>query len=222
MIKTLLLVLYPAATWDRIVLAKRGWVTILLLFLFPLWIVAGVAEGYGLVHWGKPSGEFSHIRIFSNSQALIFEILQLLLMLVMVFVGARLIKASGETFHVRNTFNHAFTVTAYGLGPFFVLRILDIFPGVSSWIYWATWIIAMFLCVGTLYHGIPRVMQPDPPSAFGLYVVSSVLLTMISGLVRFLTFWYLEGKFAKLDVFIAKVVAHFPFLQSFDQIHFGK
>jgi len=220
MIKTLLLVLYPAATWDRIVLAKRGCLTILLFFLLPLWVLAGVAEGYGLVHWGKPSGEFSHIKTYSNSQALIFEILQLLLMLIMVLVSARLIKALGETFHGRHTFNQAFTVTAYGLGPFFVLRILDIFPGVSSWVYWVTWIIAMFLCVGTLYHGLPRVMQPDPPSAFGLFVVSSVLLTMISGLVRFLTFWYLQGNFAKLDAFISKVVAHFPFLQRFDQIHF--
>lgn len=220
MIKTLLLVLYPAATWDRIVLAKRGWLTILLFFLLPLWLLAGVAEGYGLVHWGKPSGEFSHIKNFSHSQALIFEFLQVLLMFIMVFLGARLIKASGETFHGRHTFNQAFTVTAYGLGPFFVLRILDIFPGVSSWIYWATWIIAMFLVIGTLYHGIPRVMQPDPPAAFGLYVVSSILLIMISGLVRFLTFWYLAGNFGKLDVFIAKVVAHFPLLQRFDQMHF--
>jgi len=220
MIKTLLLVLYPAATWDRIVLAKRGWLTILVFFLLPLWVLAGVAEGYGLVHWGKPSGEFSHIKTYSNSQALIFEILQLLLMLILVFVSARLIKALGETFHGRHTFNQAFTVSAYGLGPFFVLRILDIFPSVSSWAYWVTWIIAMFLGVGTLYHGIPRVMQPDPPSAFGLYVVSSVLLTMISGLVRFLTFWYLEGNFGKLDAFIAKVVAHFPILQRFDEIHF--
>lgn len=222
MIKTLLLVLNPAATWDRIVLVKRGCLTILLFFLVPLWVLAGVAEGYGLVHWGKPSGEFSHIKYFSHSQALIFEFLQLLLMLVMVLVIARLIKAVGETFHGRHTFNQSFTVAAYGLGPFFVLRILDIFPSVSSWMYWATWIIAMFLCFGTLYHGIPRVMLPDPPQAFGLYVVSSVLLTMISGLVRFLTFWYLEGNFGKLDMLITKVVAHVPFLQSFDQFHFGK
>jgi hypothetical protein len=192
----------------------------LLLFLIPLWILAFVSEGYGLVHWGKPSGEFAHIKTYTHSQALIFEIFQLLLMPIMVLVGARLIKAAGETFHGRHTFNQAFTVAAYGLGPFFVLRILDIFPTVSSWMYWATWIIAMFLCIGTLYHGIPRVMQPDPPQAFGLYVVSSFLLTMISGLLRFLTFWYLAGNFGKLDAFIAKVVAHFPALQSFDQMHF--
>ena len=222
MIKTLLLVLYPAATWDRIVLAKRGWLTILLFFLLPLWVLAGVAEGYGLVHWGKPGGEFSHVKSFSHSQALIFEFLQLLLMLILVLVSARLIRAVGETFHGRHTFNQAFTVTAYGLSPFFVLRILDISPGVSSWMYWATWIISMFLCFGTMYHGIPRVMQPDPPQAFGLYVVSSFLLMMISGLVRFLTFWYIAGNFVKLDEFIARVVAHVPFLQNFDQFHFGK
>jgi hypothetical protein len=222
MIKTLLLVLYPGATWDRIVLAKRGWLTISLFFLLPLWVLAGAAEGYGLVHWGKPSGEFSHLRYFSHSQALIFEIIQLVLMVVIVVLCARLIKAVGETFHGRHSFNQAFTVAAYGLGPFFVLRILDIFPSVSSLMYWATWIAAMFLCFGTLYHGIPRVMQPDPPQAFGLYVVSSVLLTIISGLVRFLTFWYLDGNFGKLDMLITKVVEHVPLLQRFDQMHFFK
>lgn len=220
MIKTLLLVLNPAATWDRIALARRGWPAILLLYLIPLWLLAFVAEGYGLVHWGKPSGAIAHIKLYSHSQALIFEILQVLLMLIIVLLGARLIKAVGETFHGRHTFNQAFTVTAYGLGPFFVLRILDIFPGISSWTYWVTWVIGMFLCCGTLYHGVPRVMQPDPPQAFGLYVVSSVLLTMISGLVRFLTFWYLAGNFGKLDAFIANIVAHFPALRLFDQMHF--
>lgn len=220
MIKALLLILYPAGTWDSIVLTKRSWPMILLGYLLPLWLVAFVAEGYGLVHWGKPRGVISQIKTFSNSEALIFEILQLFLMLIVVVVGARLIKALGETFHGRNTFAQAFTATAYGLSPFFTMRILDMFQGISSWAYWLTWGIGILLCVATLYHGIPRVLLPDPPHAFGLYLTSGVLLTMVSGLARFITFSYLEGKFGKLDVFIAKLVAHLPFLQSFDQIHF--
>lgn len=220
MIKALMLILDPARTWDGIAQARRSWWVILLFYLLPLWVIAGVAEGYGLVHWGKPQGEVGAIMQSANANALIFEILQLLLMLVIVLVGAKMIKAVGETFHGRHTFNQAFTVAAYGLAPLFLMRILDIFPGVSSWLYWATWAIGMFLCIGTLYHGIPRVMQPDPPQAFGLYVASSVLLTMVAGLVRFLTFWYLEGNFAKLNVFISKVVNHFPFLQHFNQVHF--
>ena len=222
MIKALLMIFDPAGTWDRIVLNRRSWPFILIFYLLPLLVLAGVAEGYGLIKWGKPRGEISQIQVFSNSNALIFEVLQLLLMLLIVFVGAWLIKALGETFHGRHTFNQAFTVAAYGLSPVFTMRILDMFPGVSSWVYWATWIIGIFLCTATLYHGIPRVMQPDPSHAFGLYVVSVVFLTLVSGLERFLAYWYLDGKFGKLDVFMAKLVAHLPFLQSFDKIHFLK
>jgi Yip1 domain len=220
MIKALLLVLDPGATWDAIVLAKRSWVSILLGYLMPLWLIAFVAEGYGLVHWGKPRGFVSQLKTFSNAEALIFEILQLGLMFVIVFVGGKLIKAVGETFHGRNNFTQTFTVAAYGLGPVFTLRILDMFPSVSSWIYWATWTAGILLTFSILYHGIPRLMLPDPPHAFGLYVVSCVLLAMVAGFVRFMTFWYLQGKFGKLDALIAKIVANLPFLQSLNQHHF--
>jgi hypothetical protein len=43
---------------------------------------------------------------------------------------------------------------------------------------------------------------------------------MVSGFVRFLTYWYLSGKVAKLDAFIAQIIAHSPFLQAFNQHHF--
>ncbi|HWD93740.1 MAG TPA: YIP1 family protein [Verrucomicrobiae bacterium] len=220
MIKALLLVLDPAATWDAIVLAKRSWPRVLLTYLLPLWLAAFVAEGYGLVHWGKPRGFISQPKTFSNAEALIFELIQLCLMFIVMFVGAKLVKAVGETFHGRNNFTEAFTVVAYGLGPYYVLRILDIFPGVSSWIYWVPWAAGILMLYVILYHGIPRVMLPDPPHAFGLFLVSCVLLTMVTGFSRFMTFWYLQGKFGKLDVLIAKIVAHLPFLQSLNQHHF--
>jgi hypothetical protein len=222
MIKALLLVLSPAATWDRIVLAKRNWLVILLMYLLPLWVLAAAAEAYGLAHWGKPRGELSQMSTFSHSTALIFEVLQLLLMLGIVLVSGRLIEAVGETFHGRHTFNQGFTVAAYGLAPFFAIRVLDMFPAISTWVYWVTWVIGMFLCIGNLYHGIPKVMQPDPPQAFGVYVASSVLLLLLTGLARFLTFWYLDGRFQKLDMLISQLIEHVPFLKSFDQMHILK
>ena len=56
MIKALMLVLDPATTWDGIVQKKRGWQTILVIYLLPLWLIAFAAEFYGLVHSGKPRG----------------------------------------------------------------------------------------------------------------------------------------------------------------------
>ena len=218
MIKALLLVISPGATWDRIVLAKRSWPVILLGYLIPLLVITGVAEGYGLVHWGKPRGQMSQITKFSNSTAVVYVILQLLLLLVIVFVGAKLVRAMGETFHGRHTFRQGFTVAAYGLGPVFALYALDMFPVISSWAYWVIWIVGVLFCMSTLYHGIPRVMLPDPPHAFGLFVISGLLLAMMTGLARFLTFWFLEGKFGKLDAFISQIVDHLPFLQSLDKV----
>ncbi len=220
MIKAFLLVLDPAATWDGIVAAKRKWPVILLVYLLPLWLIGAVAEGYGLVHWGKPHGVVSLVRTFPNSAALIFEVLQLLLFLLVVVAGAKIIKGLGETFHGRNNFNQTFTVTAYGLSTVFVLHIFDMFPGVSGWLYWAMWVAGILLSASILYMGIPKVMLPDPPHALGLYLTSTVLLAMVSGLVRFLTFCYLEGKFGKLDMFMAKIAAHLPFLQQLDKYHF--
>jgi hypothetical protein len=60
------------------------------------------------------------------------------------------------------------------------------------------------LSAAILYHGLPRVMLPDPPHAFGLYLMSVVLLVMISGLACFLTTWYLEGRFTRLDTVISR------------------
>ena len=38
-------------------------------------------------------------------------------------------------------------------------------------------------------------MEPDPSHAFGLYLMSALLLVLVSGLVRFVTAAYLGGKF---------------------------
>src|SRR5579862_6479226 len=101
MIKALMLVFNAASTWERIALSRRRWWTILIFYLLPLLVITGAAEGYGLIHWGKPQGEVSQIKHYTHSNALIFEALQLILFLLVVFIGAKLIKAVAETFHAR-------------------------------------------------------------------------------------------------------------------------
>src|SRR5690348_7634416 len=145
MIKALLLVLDPAGTWDAIVQKRRGWPAILLFYVLPMLLLAFVAEFYGLVHWGKPRGFFGRVETLSHSKALIVELIRFVLVLLLVLLGSVLFTALGQSFHGRNTFPRAFTVPAYGLAPVFTLRFLDIFPGVSGWVYWATWGIGIFL-----------------------------------------------------------------------------
>jgi hypothetical protein len=88
--------------------------------------------------------------------------------------------------------------------------------------YWATWGVGALMTFAILYHGVPKVMLPDPPHAFGLYLTSTTFLLMVSGLIRFLTFSYVAGKFGKLDAAINQLIAHVPVLQAFDQYHFFK
>jgi hypothetical protein len=100
------------------------------------------------------------------------------------------------------------------------MRIFDVYSGAAGWVYWTTWGVGIVLTFAVLYMGIPKVMLPDPPHAFGLYLTSCVFLLMLSGLIRFLTYSYLAGKLGKLDSLIQTIVAHLPFLQSFDLHHF--
>jgi hypothetical protein len=208
MIKALLLVFEPVATWEGIFLARRSLGFILAIYLLPLLVVTSAAEGFGLVHWGKRQGELGHLNHFPLREAVVVEAAQILLSLGVVLGGAGLVKSIGETFHGRHTYTQAFTAVAYSMGPFFLLRLLDAFPGLSPWVAWG---IGICLTVAALYQGVPRMMAPDPPHAFGLYLMSALLLVLISGLVRFATASYLQGKFPALQSLISDLATRLPF-----------
>jgi len=208
MIKALLLIFEPIATWEGIFRARRAMVSILLAYVIPMILLTCIVEAYGLTRWGKTQGEVAHTRIYSVKEAVIFETAQFVIYLGIFFVGAKLIKSIGETFHGRHTYHQAFTAVAYGLSPLLLFRLLDALPGMSPWV---TFSIGIILSIGVLYQGIPRIMEPDPPHAFGLFLMSALLLCLITGLVRFLTAWYLQGKFVRLDSIIQDMASRLPF-----------
>ncbi|MEI9959988.1 MAG: hypothetical protein WDM76_02310 [Limisphaerales bacterium] len=73
------------------------------------------------------------------------------------------------------------------------------------------WGIGIVLSVVILYHGVPLVMMPDPPHAFGLYLMSSLLLIMVTGLERFVTMWCLGGHWKPVENFILNLAGKLPF-----------
>jgi len=208
MIKALLLIFEPMATWNGILRAQRSMGFILVTYLLPLLLITSAVEGYGLVHWGKWQGEIGRLKTIPVGEVVLVEAVQILLSLGTVLLGANLVKSVGETFHGRHTYSQAFTAVAYSLGPLYLLRLLDGFAGVSPWV---TWAIGICLTVGTLYHGVPRIMEPDPSHAFGLYVMSALLLVLVTGLVRFATAAYLQGKFPVLQSLFTHAAALLPF-----------
>jgi uncharacterized membrane protein YecN with MAPEG domain len=208
MIKALLLIFDPVATWDGILRARRGMVSILVVYLLPMLLLVSACEAYGLIHWGKWQGEALRLKYFSVGEAVVVETAQLLLSLAVVFAGAKMVKSIGETFRGRHTYAQAFETVAYSLSPLFLLRLFDAFKEVSPWV---TWAIGITLCIATLYHGAPRMMEPDPSHAFGLYLMSALLLTLVTGLARYVMWAYLVGKFPKLQASISDLIARLPF-----------
>lgn len=208
MIKALLLVFEPVGTWEGIVRARRSILFILIFFLLPLLLLAAAGEGYGLVNWGKWQGEVGRLKKFSVAEAVVVETAQVLLSLLVVFVGAHLLKSIGETFRGRHTYVQAFTAVAYSLSPLFLFRLLDAFSGISPWVSWA---IGIMLSIAVLYHGVPRMMEPDPSHAFGLFFMGGLLLLLITGMLRFVTATCLQGKFPKLQVIVSDLAVRLPF-----------
>jgi hypothetical protein len=208
MIKALLLVLEPVAAWERIVKAQRSFAFVLGVQLLPLLVLTSAAEGYGLAHWGKWRADVNRLKVFSVPEAIAFEVGQFILTLAVVFIGSHLIKSLGETFHGRHTLTQTFTTVTYSLSPLFLLRALDAFKWSNPWVLWGA---GMLLSIAVLYHGLPRVMLPDPPHAFGLYLSSAIFLTIVTGLARFLTWWYLQGHFEKLETWVNGLAARLHF-----------
>jgi hypothetical protein len=209
MIMALLLIFQTGVAWDRVVKANRNWGSLLVFYLFPMMLLVAVAEGFRLAVWGELQAGIGHrTHKFPAGQVVIYETAQSLLMLLVIALCGVLIKILAENFHGRYTYKQSFTMVIYGLGPMFLLRLLDAVPGI---IPWAAWGIGIVLSIKILHQGVWFVMQPAPPNAFALYFMSSLLLAATTGLVRFVTAWYLAGRIPAAEQFISRLAACVPF-----------
>jgi len=94
----------------------------------------------------------------------------------------------------------AFTVIAYGLFPLFLSRMLNAFSEITPWV---SWLLGILLSIAVMYHGVPRVMQPDPAHAFGLYMSTALLLVLSTGLLELVVAFFLQGSWASSsDLFL--------------------
>ncbi len=201
MIKAFFLIFEPSEAWDRIARARRSFAYILGVYLLPLILLVTAAEGWGLASWGKWQPRFQKFRDFTDDTAvstlgkyqniITFEVIQAALLLAMVLLSALLLLKISQTFQNRRKYLEAFTTMAYAYSPLLVVRLMDAGPMVSPW---TTWAIGILLTVWVLYQGIPRVMQPDPTHAFGLYLSAMFVVILTSGMARLLTALYLLGE----------------------------
>lgn len=205
MIKALLLVFRPAQTWGAIESAKRSLVYVLCVYLLPLIFITSIAEGYGLMNWGKlHKGEVTQERIYNLTQVIVMEVAQSVALIGMVFIAAFAAKSFAETFHNRSKFTEAFTAVAYASGPLLLLRLGDLFPTLNVWVPWAVGIVLM---VSVLYLGLPCLLRPDPPHAFGLYVMTCITIVVMNAIMRLFIYYFHMGNTPKIERWLSSLGA---------------
>jgi hypothetical protein len=192
MLQALLLMFEGEAAWDRIVLKERGFAAMFFLHLLPMMAITATLEGMGMKHWGKWQSGLSEYKHYNIHEIIGYEVGQSILNLAMILVCTTLVRQLGRTFHGRLTYTYtrSFTAVVFGFSPMFLLRLLDPLPAMNLYV---TWLIGIALSIAILYHGLPRLLLPDPTHAFGLYMSSAIVLFMASGLVRIITALYLSG-----------------------------
>jgi hypothetical protein len=190
MIKALLLILAPSSTWERIARSRRSIGFVLLIYLVPTMALSLVAELAGH-NYLAPKYADPGIKTIPRDIALQLGAIEFGAGLLVVLLVAPIIKLCSETFHNRNTYTQCFAVAAYALGPFYLFHVLDAIPVLNQWIPFA---VGIFFSFATLYHAIPQVLKPDPPHAFGLFLMSGIVLSMISVIARMITLLAMPGR----------------------------
>jgi hypothetical protein len=185
------LLAFPVRTWERIAKANRSvWATFL-VFLLPLILFCSSVESYALVRWGYQRGQFDGMATASQGQAIRYGLTQVVLELAMVLIGAQLLQWIVDTSSDRRTYTRCFTTVAYSLGPLFLSHLFDSIPALNTWVCWA---IGMILSSSALYLAIPRVLQPDQTKGFGVYLVTLLELTLLSGICHLIVLSTLDGR----------------------------
>lgn len=195
--KDLLLIFSPSRTWNNIVKAGRGWAYSTFIYFLPLFGTWAFLDGWGLYRLGQQQlAKGMVINRFTLDRVLAFEFFQVGLMFLLVSISAFCISEFGNACHRRIHFRQSLLLLIHSMGPLLVIQFFDTFPELNVWI---VWMIGLGLSLGALYHGLPRILKPDVPSAMGLFVSSAVIFTLLMFVGRFLTYLYIAGDFKLLD-----------------------
>ena len=190
MIKALLLILAPSYTWERIARARRSILFVLFLFLAPTIALSVAGEIWGRNYLAGQNESLKY-KILSRQAAEQYGAVEMAAGLLVVFIAARFFKTVSETFHNRNTYTQCFAAMAYASGPFYLFHLLDAIPDLNPWISFTVGSIFSF---STIYYAVPHVLKPDPPHAFGLFLMGGILLTMLNVPARLFTLLVLDGR----------------------------
>jgi len=190
MIKALLLIFASSRTWERIARTRRSFLFVLFLYLLPTIALSIAGEISGRNYLASRTPELSH-QVLAPDFIVRYASAELAAGLAVVFICAQVIKQIAATFHNRNTYAQCFIITAYASGPFYLFHLLDAIPQITPWVGFAAGSLFTF---GALYSAVPQVLKPDPPHAFGVFLMGGISLTMLNLLARLFTLQVLQHK----------------------------
>ena len=191
MITAFQLIFSPFETWEKITTAERGFLWTLGVHLLPLLVLCLGVEGFLLAHWGERRGEFGSIIRVPPELAVRYSLSYGVLLLAAVFVSALFLNSASQSFNSHTKYVQSFMVMAYGFGPIILARILDGFPQLNTWVCWT---LGAAGSVSVLYHGIGMVLKPDQTKGFGLYLITILIILVVSALAHFAALAVLHGK----------------------------
>jgi hypothetical protein len=190
MITALQLIFSPFETWEKISTAQRGFLWICCMYLLPLLIIALGLEGFLLTRLGAKRELDSLIEV-PVDLAIRYTAAYFVLLVIGVLVSAQFLSLASESFNVRTRFAQSFTVMAYSFGPIILSRILGGLPQINTWV---SWLIGVAVAIAVLYHGVGMVLRPEQTKGFGLYLISMIIVLLVSGLIHFAALSVLHGK----------------------------
>jgi len=191
MITALQLIFSPFETWEKISIAQRGFLWVCCIYLLPLLVVALGLEGFLLTRWGEKRSELGFLIKVPIDVAVRYTAAYFVMLLMAVLISAYFLRLASESFNVRAGFVQSFTVMAYGFGPIILSRILDGLPQINTWV---CWVIGLVASISVLYNGVGMVLRPEQTKGFGLYLMSIIIMVLVSGLTHFAALAVLHGK----------------------------
>jgi Yip1 domain len=191
MFRALQLIFIPEKIWQKFLLSRPSWLLVFFLHFLPLILITSSAEAYALTRWGERRGVFGHVAEISPQLAWKYGATQFGLALVVVLFGAKIIQWITSTFNNRSAYGSCFLAVAYGLAPFYLLRLLDAIPALNTWICWAFGIVCS---LSSLYHGLPRMLMLEQTRAFGTYLLSLLVVVLLTGSAHLLATAVLHGR----------------------------
>jgi hypothetical protein len=199
-IKDVLLILKPIAAWNRLAAEPRSVPFIFFIYFLPLLLLAGFAEGAGLSLHARRHLAASAINRLELPRVIAFVGGEMLVLLGIILVCAAFIKMFGNTCHQKNTLTQSLTLLLHALGPMLLVQLGNGIPGLNPWL---PWLVGLTLALGALYHGLPRILQPDAPSALGLFLGSAFVVVTLLFLGRIAACWFLFRQFKPLQSFFS-------------------